>query len=137
MNKSMNIVFAGLIAGSAAHAFAQTGQPGLATRVDEFRNQNQFLQRESTSMPAGSPAVDKYAKPTDSIPKATNMAQEEAFFNAEDRRLQAESTSMPSGSPPVNRNERATDPMPRPTTHAQKVAADFAEEQFLQQSSTK
>ncbi len=137
MKKSMNIIFAGLIAASATHAFAQTSQPSLATRAEEFKIQNHFLQREATSMPAGSPSVDRYAKPTDPVPKATNMAQEEAFFRGENRQLLAESTSMPAGSPPVDRSERATDPMPRPTTKAQKLAANLAEEQILQQYSTK
>jgi hypothetical protein len=137
MNKSMTIVFAALVAASAAHAFAQTSQPSPATRAEAFRLQNQFLERESTPMPAGSPAVDRYAKPEDPMPKATTLAQEEARFRIEDRQLQAEATSLPVGSPSVNRTERAADPIPAPTTNAQKAAASIAEERSLQQESTK
>ena len=137
MNKSMTIVFAALVAASAAHAIAQTSQPSLATRAEEFRLQNQFLERESTPMPAGSTAVDRYAKPQDPIPKATTLAQEEVRFRAEDRQLQAEATSLPAGSPSVSRSERAADPMPAPTTSAQKTAVSIAEERLLQQESTK
>ena len=137
MNKSMTIAFAALVVASAAHAFAQASQPSLATRAEEFRLQNQFLERESTPMPAGSPAVDRHARPQDPIPAASTLAQEEARFRIEDRQLQAEATSLPVGSPTVNRTERAADPMPAPTTGAQKAAASLAEERFLQQEATK
>lgn len=137
MNKSLNVVLAALIASSASLAFAQTSPPSYRTRAEDFAIQNKILQQESTSMPSGSPAVDKNAKPADPIPKATNLAQEEALFKTEDLRLQKESTPLPPGSPAVNKNQRAADPWPKPTTKAQMAADNLAEEQFLQQHSTK
>jgi hypothetical protein len=137
MNKSLNVVLAALVASSTSLAFAQASPPSPRTKAEDFAIQNRTLQKESTSMPAGSPAVDKNAKPADPMPKATTKAQKEALFKAEDRQLQKESTPMPAGSPHVNKNAKAADPMPKPTTKAQRAADNKAEEQFLQQKSTK
>ena len=87
-------------------------------------------------MPAGSPAVDRSAKPEDPIAKATTLAQEEARFRTDEKRFQQESTAMPAGSPQVNPHERAADPLRKATTRAQKAAAFAAEEHFFQQRST-
>ena len=136
MNASLRTAIAVLVAGAASMspAHASLWSPSA---IEHFKEQNQTLQQESTSMPAGSPAVDHNAKPADPIPVATGLSQEEALFKAENHRLQSESTGMPARSPPVHRHQPAFDPMPNPQHKAQRLAANLAEERFLQQESTK
>lgn len=138
MKKSLNVVLATLLAGSASLAVAHPGASTLIMNTLRF-NQDQFrtLQQESTPMPSGSPPVDRNAKAEDPIPKVTTLAQREAWFKVENQRLQRESTSMPAGSPPVNKYDIAADPIPKATTSAQKAAAFAEEERFLQQKSTR
>ena len=124
------VVTTALVAGISA-----ADNNGL-TKAQAFAAQNAEWQALSTGMPAGSPAVDRSAKPADPIPTAANLAQEEARFKVMDAELQAESTNMPVGSPPVNKNEVAADPIPKATTLAQKEARFAAEDRFLEQMST-
>jgi hypothetical protein len=137
MNKSLRTALVALAAGGALISYAHASLSDPGSLGERFRLQNQTWQQESTSMPAGSPVVDRSAKAADPVATATNLAQEEALFKTEDRRLQNESTGMAAGSPPVNRHEPAFDPMPKPATKAQRVAANMTEERFLQQESTK
>ena len=122
MMKSM-VVTAALVAGVSG--FAQAADN--STRYQDFAIQNKILQDESTSMPVGSPPVDRSAAPADPVPKARGLSQEEARFRVMDQQLQAESTGMAVGSPPVDRNAVNQDPRPSPA----------AEEKFLEQNSTK
>ncbi len=137
MKKSLNVVLATLLAGIASLAVAQPGAAAPTPSSLRF-NQNQFrtLRQESTSMPSGSPPVDRNAKAEDPIPKVTTLAQQEAWFKVENQRLQRESTGMPAGSP-VNKYDVAADAIPKATTSAQKAAAFAEEERFLQQKSTR
>lgn len=136
MNKSLNFVLATLLAGGTSLAVAQPGLASQPTRGQQFASDLKTLEQESTAMPAGSPPVDRNAKPDDPIPKATTPAQKEAWFRKEYHQLQLESTGMPAGSPPVDRYEKAADPFPNATTYAEKAAAFASEERFLQQQST-
>ena len=138
MKKSLNVVLATLVAGSASLAVAHSAASAPATSVLHF-NQDQFrtLQQESTPMPGGSPPVDRNAKAEDPIPKVATLAQQEAWFKVENQRLQRESTGMPVGSPQVDKYAIAADPIPKATTTAQKAAAFAREEQFLQRESTR
>ena len=122
MMKTMAVT-AALMAGVSGAVFAANN----SARDREFAIQNKILQDESTSMPSGSPPVDRSAPPADPIPKASGLSQEETRFKVMDQQLQVESTGMPSGSPPVDRNAVNQDPRP----NAQ------AEEKFLEQNSTK
>lgn len=122
MMKSM-VVTAALVAGVSG--FAQAA--GNSARDQAFAIQNKVLQDESTSMPVGSPPVDRSASPADPVPKASAMGGEAARFSVMDQQLQVESTSMPAGSPPVDRNAVNQDPRP----------SAAAEERFLEQNSTK
>ena len=122
MMKTM-VVTAALVAGVSG--FAQAA--GNSARDQAFAIQNKILQDESTSMPSGSPPVDRSAPPADPVPKASNLSQEEARFRDMDQQLQKASTGMPSGSPPVDRSAVKEDPAPR----------GVAEENFLEQNSTK
>jgi hypothetical protein len=128
------VVTTALVAGISGIALA-AGNDGVTTN-QAFAAQNAYWQALSTSMPSGSPAVDKSAKPADPIPSAANLAQEEARFKVMDAQLQAAATPMPVGSPPVNKNEVAADPIPKATTLAQKEARFAAEDRFLEQMST-
>ena len=136
MNKSLGVILVTLVAGSASLAHAQYGAATSATTAQQFASRLRTLQEESTSMPTGSPPVDKNARPEDPIPKLTTLAQDEAWFRAENQRLQRESTGMPSGSPAVKTHEVPADPLPKATTPAEKAAANAAELQFLRQKST-
>ena len=137
MNKSLRVAFAALVAGGALMSSAHASLSAAGSRAEQFAVNNQALQQESTAMPAGSPAVNKHARPADPIPSAATPTQEEAIVNAENRQWQKESTPMPAVSPPVNRYAKAFDPMPKPATKAQWLADNMAEEQVLQHESTK
>lgn len=136
MNKSFGVILVTLAAGSASLAHAHYGAGTPATTAQQFASQFRTLQEESTSMPSGSPPVDKNALPEDPIPKLTTLAQDEAWFRAENQRLQRESTGMPSGSPAVKKHEMPADPLPKATTPAEQAAANAAELQLLRQKST-
>lgn len=116
---------------SIAHA-----ADGGLTKAQAFAEQNAYWQALSTSMPAGSPPVDKSARPADPIPSAHGKAQEVARFQQMDAQLQAESTNMPAGSPAVDKSEPAADPIPKATTFARKEARFATEDRFLEQMST-
>jgi len=117
------VVTAALVAGVSGLAQAADN----SAKARNFAIQNEYLQEQSTSMPAGSPPVDTSAAPADPVPKPSNLSQEEARFRVMDQQLQQLSTGMPSGSPPVNRSAVNQDPAPR----------GLAEEKFLEQNSTK
>jgi hypothetical protein len=136
MKKTINVVQAMLLAGGASLAFAQSAAAYSSPNAQEFAADFQTLQQESMAMPTVSPPVDRYAKPDDPIPRATTLAQKEAWFAEENHWLQRMSTAMPAGSPPVNKYERAADPIPKATTYPEKVAAFRSEERFLQENSS-
>jgi hypothetical protein len=136
MKKSINVVLAALLAGGASLAVVQSAAAYSAAKAQEFASEWQTREQESIAMPAGSPPVDRNAKPDDPIPMATTLAQKEAWFAKENQWLQRESTAMPAGSPPVDRNAKPDDPMPKATTYPEKVAAFQSEFRFLQEHST-
>jgi hypothetical protein len=137
MKKTINVVLATLLAGGASLALAQSATANSVANAQSFATDFRTLQQESMAMPMISPPVDRNAKPDDPIPKATTLAQKEAWFAEENQWLQRMSTAMPAGSPPVNKYERAADPLPKATTYPEKVAAFRSEERFLQENSTR
>jgi hypothetical protein len=92
MKKSINVVLAVLLAGGASLAVAQSATAYSAAKAQEFASEWQTREQESTAMPAGSPPVDRNAKPDDPIPKATTYPEKVAAFRSEFRFLQENST---------------------------------------------
>ena len=125
-------VAAAVVAGfSMAHA-----ADGGSAKAQAFAQQNAYWQALSTSMPAGSPTVDRSVLAADPVPPANAYGGETKRFVAMDRELQAESTDLPPGSPAVNKGEPAADPIPKATTLSQREARFAAEDRFLEQNST-
>ncbi len=136
MNKSTSVLLAALLAGGASLAAAQASAAIAPTEAQRFADQFRTLQDESTSMPAGSPTVDRHAQAVDPVPAVTTVAQEKAWFPVEEQRFDRESMAMPSEHLNVNRNAPAADALPKATTPAQKAAANAAEWNFLRQNSS-
>jgi hypothetical protein len=126
MSKQRSTMKRAVLAAALAVGVSGLAHAADTTKAKNFENQNEYLQDQSTSMPAGSPPVDRKAAPADPVPKATGSKGEQARFKGMDKQLQNESTSMPAGTPPVNSNSVNADPPP----NAQ------AEEKFLQKNST-
>jgi hypothetical protein len=138
MNKLIATLIAGAFAASSTIAVAQTpatpapaaapAAPATkAEKATKFQEQQKALQRESTEMPAGSPKVDKAAKPTDPLPpKATTTQGKKEQFSKTEKALEKASDANPAGSPKVDKAAPAADPKGKPVSKMTRAEQDKA-----------